>query len=125
MTASVIMLAIKIKICLCIWILKLDSGFVLSGKRTRPRVPFLAPSPKHFDKVRDDEASSPAREARALPRGAIVRREKAERAHACSQSIRGMTFCPVARYRALPAGTKFLAEGKLRVRRSQHRHEQD
>src|SRR5947207_11251126 len=113
MTASAIMLAIKIKICLCIWILKLDLGFVLSGERTRPRVPVLAPSQKHFDKVRDDEASSPAREARALPRGAAVRREMAERARACSQSIQLITFGRAARYRASSARTKFLAARRL------------
>src|SRR2546430_8329924 len=104
---------------------KIGFGFrLIWGAHAPSRARFGALA-KTFDKVRDDEASSPAREARALPRGAAVRRETAERAHACSQSIQRMTLCPAARYRALPAGTKFLAEGKLQVRRSQHRHEQD
>src|SRR5205814_8953540 len=84
MTASAIMLAIKIKICLCIGISICVSFF---WEHTRPRVSVLAPR-QNIDKVRDDEASSPAREARALPRTgmrALSERRRSVRAHVPNQ----------------------------------------
>ena len=58
-------------------------------------------------------------------RVAIARREPAERAHACSQSIQRMTSCLVARCRASLGGTKFLAAEKLQTYRTQDRPERD
>src|SRR5437588_12704308 len=99
---------------------------VFSGERIAPPRADCGASPQFlFAKVRDREGAITSTRGACAPRRAVLRRERAERARACSKSIQRMTFGRAARYRALPAGTRFLAEEEPQAFRKPDRHEQD